>query len=327
LTGFFILLQNKLTTLIMKKTLLTLAVAFAFQFGIAQQTFSFETSEGFTLGNINTQNGWVTTATNEAGTTFVENQVISSEDASPNSGTNSFKLTTEGAFPGQENPVVGGFYTFTTPVARAGATFSFDFKIADDFEMEGNDYRFALTGVNNGTASVVALVQFNFTGLIRGVDNASQFVNFETGWVTGQWVNVRMELTATTVTYFVNNVQQGSYNLLTPVDITGMRMVHDNFGGFAYLDNLRVNNEPTASSETFTSKSFKHFVDANGLNFVSEYELGNVELFNTIGQSVASKNINANTGNINLNNLSSGVYIARVQATNGQSTSVKFTKN
>lgn len=311
----------------MKKTLLSVAFALAFNFGFAQQTISFETTEGFTLGNINTQVGWVTTATNEAGTTFVEGQVVSSDESS--NGTNSFKLTTESAFPGQENPVVGGFYTLGTPVAREGATVSFDFKITDDFNMEGNDYRFALSGADAaGDLFISALVQVRFNGNIAGVNNSSQFENFGPTWTTGQWFNIKMVFTGNQVAYYLNNTLQSTFNVLTEVvNFTSLRIVHDNFGGTAYIDNIRINDEPTASADSFNQNSFKHFVNENGLNISSELELSNVELFNTIGQSVSTHQLNATTGVINLNNLSSGVYVARIQTTNGQSTSVKFVKN
>ena len=306
----------------MKKTLLSLAFAFALNFSFAQQTISFENSEGFTLGNINTQNGWVTTATNAEGTTFIENQEISSEEASQ--GTNSFKLVTEDAFPSQQNPVIGGFYNFSSPVAREGAVVSFDFKITDGFNLDGNDYRFALTGPDDmGEIFNSAITQVRFNGNIAGV-NGTSFVNLGPTWTEGEWFNVKMEFSGNQVSYSINGVLLSSYNVITEVEnFTGLRIVHDNYGGTAFIDNIKINDE-TMSTDDFNLNSFKHFVDANGLNFVSEFEVSNITIYNNIGQLVASHKMNSTSGIVNLNNLSSGIYVSKIEISNGQTTTVKF---
>ena len=309
----------------MKKTLLSFAFAFVLNFSFAQQTISFENSEGFTLGNINAQNGWTSTTTNEEGTEFVENQVISSEEASQ--GTNSFKLVTEDAFPSQSGPVIGGFYTFPSPVAREGAVVSFDFKITDGFNFDGNDYRFALTGPNAlGVLSNSAITQIRFNGNIAGV-NGTAFANLGPTWTEGEWINVKMEFTGNQVAYSVNGTLLISYAVITPVDnFTGFRIVHDNYGGTAYFDNIRINDEDL-SSESFNVNSFKHFVNSDGFNFVSDSEISNIEFFNTIGQNVISQKLNSSTGVVSLNNLSSGIYLAIIETTDGQNKTVKFNKN
>lgn len=307
----------------MKKTLLSVAFALAVNLGFAQQTISFETSEGFTEGNINTQNGWTTTSTDAEGTTFVENQVVSSEEFS--NGSNSFKLTTEAAFPGQTNPVVGGFYTLASPVARQGATVSFDFKITDGFNLEGNDYRFALTGPDPADALfTAALVQIRFNGNIAGVDNASQFANLGPLWTENVWFNVKMEFAGNQVEYFVDGVSLATYNVLTEVDFTGFRIVHDNYGGTAYIDNIKINDEVLSNESVFSSN---YEVYPNPATDVINVNAGNLQI-NAIqitdlnGRIV--KNITTETltsVQVDIQDLNAGLYMMSVFTNEGVGTS------
>lgn len=303
----------------MKKTLLTLCLGMFALVGNAQ-TISFESGENFTLGDIHSQNGWTTTGCGEG--CNIENQVITDDDASD--GTFSFKLTTESAFPGQQNPVVGGFYAFTSPVTRVGTSISFDFKVADDFDGDGNDYRFGVSGVDGeGAGFFIALVQFRYTGEIAVV-NGGAFANLTAGWEEGAWVNIRLEFTESSIAYYVNDVLDATYPVMTAIDITGMRIVHDNYGGEALIDNIVITNDPL-STPNFEKNTFKHFVDANGLNLSADALISNVAIYNVSGQQLINQRLNATTGTINTNGLSNGVYLAQVEI-EGVTTTVKFIK-
>ena len=50
----------------------------------------------------------------------------------------------------------------------------------------------------------------------------------------------------------------------------------------------------------------------DNLNIGYKETVKNVEIYNLLGQMVASKNINANEGNIDLSALASGNYLAKV---------------
>ena len=88
----------------------------------AQQNTSFESSEGFTLGDINGQNGWQSTV--DGAGIFPSTQTISNEVASV--GTNSLRLQKDPAYGTNLNAFMGAIYNFPTPVSTANMTFSAD---------------------------------------------------------------------------------------------------------------------------------------------------------------------------------------------------------
>lgn len=71
------------------KYLLILSLVSSFAF--AQQTISFEPSEGYTAGDINGQNGWEVTLNNDEAP--INNQTISTEKAFE--GTQSLKISVD----------------------------------------------------------------------------------------------------------------------------------------------------------------------------------------------------------------------------------------
>src|SRR5690554_4639540 len=78
----------------------------------AQETISFEASEGYSLGDINGQNGWTVTGISEG--VYSTTQVVSNEQSSD--GTSSFKIAATPEAGGQSSHNVGGFYNFE-PIA------------------------------------------------------------------------------------------------------------------------------------------------------------------------------------------------------------------
>ena len=80
---------------IMKK-LYIFAISLISISSFAQQTISFEASEGYTAGNINGQQGWVTTNNGATPPVYLTSQLVSVEMASR--GSNSFKITTDAAY-------------------------------------------------------------------------------------------------------------------------------------------------------------------------------------------------------------------------------------
>ncbi len=163
----------------MKKITFVLFTFLAFQLGNTQQTISFEASEGFSVGDINGQNGWVVTGCGEG--CFIENQSVSNDFASD--GTNALKVSVDPAF-GPQNLVMGGFYEFAAPVEYETAIVSYDIYITGHVQGDDSDFRFGVTGEDGlGGLFFTFLIDFNFQGNIRVVNDAGTFVNI------GTWVN------------------------------------------------------------------------------------------------------------------------------------------
>ncbi|WP_179354252.1 T9SS type A sorting domain-containing protein [Winogradskyella vidalii] len=295
----------------------------------AQETISFESTEGYTLGDINTQNGWVSTGDGAGG--FVTNQVVSDEQASD--GSYSLKITTESAFGGQESPIVGGFYDYSTPVSYVDAVFSTDLYIDTFDSSTTSDYMLGFINLTDGV--FITYINFSYTGDINILadDGAGTVILDDTltDWTPLTWFNVRMELTTGgAVEIFIDNVSIYTGTVATPdADIEHVRFVHDNFAGFAYLDNFRTNDEPTASVNEFDSSSLTHYYDKNSETFnleSSNSPITNIEIYSIQGKRVISQPLSNTTESINTASLADGVYLAKVTI-DGNSETIKFIKN
>lgn len=308
----------------MKKITLLLAF-FVITTISAQQTISFESSESYTLGDINGQNGWYSTGDGTGG--FVENQIISDEMSSD--GSQSLKVTVESAFPSQQSPVVGGFYDYASPVDHTDATISFDIYMQEDQTATSqNNYRFGISGEGldeNGQPAqfFITIIDFNFQNNIRLVDNDGYFVDAAT-WDYDTWYNFRIELSNGQAEFFLDDSSIGMYNLLTETDITGARIVHDNYGGNAYFDNFRTNDEELSNNK-FKDIALDYFVNNNTLTINTENAIDQIEIYNMLGQSVKTLQPAQNSANVDLGDLNSGMFISKVTI-EGKTQTFKFVK-
>lgn len=78
--------------------------------------------------------------------------------------------------------------------------------------------------------------------------------------------------------------------------------------------------------EDFQMGTFTHFIQNNQLFLESGSQIGQVSIFNLLGQEVVASNLNATAGNIDLGSLTAGVYIAKANV-NGQTKTFKFSMN
>ena len=87
-----------------------------------------------------------------------------------------------------------------------------------------------------------------------------------------------------------------------------------------------VAGDNALSLEDNTIDGFSSYVDANNiLQLDARVPLNNISIFNVTGQEVVSKSLSNNSESIDINALSTGVYIARV-AVAGTETTIKFVK-
>jgi|SRR5690554_3688004 len=317
----------------MKKILLSAAFLFATFTGANAQQISFEASEGYTTGDINGQNGWTVTPTSE--TTFIENQVITTELAS--NGSQSLKIVTETAFQGQNSPVIGAFKTLDTPITDAQYTFSFDINIS---ELGGADFAFfALSeGLNDEgqtTYFFVNRVLFNYEANLNTLDvndtgdglvvvSAPDFT-----WAPTTWYNLRIEgdNDTETIEYYIDDVLVYTGSTYRDTAITDIRFVNDNWGGFAYIDNFKINDE-TASVKDVISSSFSIYPNPakDIINISNSADVvGNVTITDMNGRVVKNVTLGENEGQINIADLSQGVYILNA-VSNGKSVTEKIIK-
>ncbi|MCK7590311.1 T9SS type A sorting domain-containing protein [Subsaxibacter sp. CAU 1640] len=310
----------------MKKITLLFLIIIVFETGFAQQTISFEGSEGYYNGDINGQNGWVVTGDGSGG--FVVNQVVTSDGATD--GTNSLKIANDNRFGWQSNgPIIGGFYNYSSPIPYQNAVISGDIYI-DDVTGDSSDYRFGTVSTTAGYYT--SIIQFVYTGEVAALvgDTFVDVTGFT--WAVQTWYNIRIEIGTTNITYYIDDavVATGALGPNQANNIEQVRFLHDNYTdtGFAYLDNFRTNDEPTAGVNEFLPNVFNHSynTDTDVLTLKSSnLSFNNIEVYNLLGQSVMIRELSQTIEDVNLSSLQDGIYVANILI-DGQFQTIKFLK-
>ena len=118
--------------------------------------------------------------------------------------------------------------------------------------------------------------------------------------------------------------------LIDPADLFGegatfwmpvSELTEEEFNTYAW----RLTSYDILGVEDFETNSFKHLVKNNQLVITSDSEIADVAIYNSLGQKVASQLVNSTDANINLSNLSSGVYFTQANV-NGEMKTFKFAK-
>ncbi|MDG4949518.1 T9SS type A sorting domain-containing protein [Weeksellaceae bacterium KMM 9724] len=308
----------------MKKVLLSLLVAGTGL--LSAQTFSFEQSEGFFPGNINGQvENWYATPDGAGG--FIEGQLVTDELASD--GSQSFYNPHMDVYPIQEDgPIIGAMYDFPEVIPFAsGFTLSYDFYGTEWNAQNSSDFMFGLADIAAGFYITQIYFSYDGTVLFTGLDEMGQGqVHPTTGtWTTNTWHNIRLEYDGLSMSLYLDNelISSGA-----PFDggsnLDHIRLVHDNYGGDAYFDNIRIND--TASTNDIASTKSVSAVYPNPAKDVVNIKLANdfnaaktlVTVTNVSGKKVASFD---SVNKVNVANLPAGVYILTI--TDGTKTETK----
>ncbi len=285
----------------------------------AQQTISFEASEGFTLGTIHEQNGWEVT---EGSDGFVTNQVITDETASE--GTFSFKNANEPSFGDQFFPIFGAVKTFDTPADFNNFTISYDVKANIKL---GADFEFTLYAIDAEEEFVpvagIGIENRGFIYMIKDINYGFEYAATE--WVLNEWTNIKIEVTATDIKYYVNNNLQGTFPNTTSLNILGFNMLHNNYGGDAFYDNFQITTGSLSTSD-FAKQNLALYPNpaTNAVSINSESDITNVEIFTLNGQKVLESN---QPSNIDISVLSKGMYLLKATDDSGNINTSKLLKN
>ena len=91
------------------------------------------------------------------------------------------------------------------------------------------------------------------------------------------------------------------------------------------IDNVSVTSN-TMSNEEFTLENIDYTFNQESsiLRVNSEELLSEIEIHNLLGQQVLFENLNSNSINLDLSNLSSGVYIVNVEGNNSKTKTFKL---
>ena len=91
------------------------------------------------------------------------------------------------------------------------------------------------------------------------------------------------------------------------------------------IDNVSVTSS-TMSNEDFTLENINYTfnLESKMLNVNSQEILSNIEIYNVLGQQVLIENLDKSSINLDLSNLSSGVYIVNVEGNNSKTKTFKL---
>lgn len=313
----------------MIKRLLFSVTAFAMlSFGAtAQEVISFEASEGYSLGPINGQNGWIG---------LIFNQTITDEMSTD--GGYSLKIDQETEVQPQNSTIVGGRKILDDEISDDQYGFSFDINISalgesnygfQTFSIITNEddedlwyYVNWIVFFNNGTVSVMDENDIGDEELTTVADY---------NWSPESWINVKIEgdNEAGTVDYYINEVLVHTASVLTDTPINVIGFGHHNDGGYAYIDNFQITRGPN-STQNFNKLGLEVYPNPsnNLINITSpEQNIESITVTDLNGRIVKSTELN-NTAKaiIDLSDLSDGVYMLNISANNHIATQ-KIIKN
>ncbi|WP_115462238.1 T9SS type A sorting domain-containing protein [Winogradskyella aurantiaca] len=309
----------------MKKITLLLFYLIALT-GFSQDLISFETGEGYVLGDINGQDNWTVSA---SGPNFIANQEITDADATD--GIYSLRLAQDPAFGGQVTRNTGAFYPLDAPLDASTAIISFDINITSfsstifevGFDNTNENATITSIAINiDGSVNVYANTQADGNGSIVFEDTNEDLV-------ANTWYNIRLEINGSAIEVFIDDASVYTGFVGTPnVDILRAVCVHDNQGGSFLFDNFRINNEVLSVDDVKANTyDFRYVSNTKELLLNSpSVPLENLAVYNMLGQQVFGSRLSGNSEQLSVYNLPNGIYVAQITM-GGQTETFKFVKN
>lgn len=299
----------------MKKILLFLSTALLLSNGAqAQNSISFEASEGYTLGSIENQNGWLLYDPSE-GETYTPEVIVSDQRATH--GNRSFRITAQNIL-----DYVGGFY-FTQPVQE-------NFSISMDVYVEST-----FTGLDNGSEILLDLVDENLVSLAQfnfGFDNT--IYGGTNGWLSeiegltyenDRWYTIRydVDFDAQVFRLYLNDTFIYEEAFETGTQLAALDFYMFDMGTSLNVDNIQI--QPLANLGTAETKKSMISIYPNPVIDVIQIKtneaLQSAEIYDLTGRLIQS----TTASSIPVQNLQSGAYVLKIK-TNQSTTSKKFIK-
>ncbi|MCX8523750.1 T9SS type A sorting domain-containing protein [Chryseobacterium formosus] len=296
----------------MRKNLFTL-MAFmsfgAFFIKAQMQKISFESTEGYTVGNLGGQQGW----TVWGGLPAANAQVVNSN---PTDGTRSFNMIS--------NETVQDFCgiekNITSLVTSGDVEISFDYSFSD---LEFSDYEIAI--YNNALISdYTAAFRIDYLTGVLSYRNATGFVDGPV-LTENQWYNLKIVIKQSTNTlqYFLNGTQIFSGTLGTNKNVQVIDFVYDDFGSGFRADNIQINNLAVLlTAEVGKKESIEIYPNptAEKLNIETDGNINSIAIFDAKGGLI--KNFQeggiSNGKILNVSDLVTGVYMIKVKTSTSE---------
>ena len=298
----------------MKKILFSLVLTSLGVLSVHAQTskISFETTEGYTVGNLGGQLGW----TAWGGVPITNPKVV---NANATDGVNSFTMSSDGDVLSS----CGIEKNISSLVTGDDVEISFDYRFDG---LDGSDYEIAVYNDN---------VDYYYTAALR-IDYESGTLGYRTAtaFVDGpvlspnQWYNIKIGIKKSTNTlqYSLNGTQIYSGTLGTYKNAQIIDFVYDDFGTGFKVDNILVSNLSNLSASEVAKKEIVTVSPnpvTDRLNIAAEGNIISVSVFDVKGSLV--KTISNPDKTIDVSELSTGNYLLKVK-TDKSEFSKKFIK-
>lgn len=287
----------------------------------AQQTISFEASEGYTVGNINGQNGWEVTLNNDDES--INNQNVSGEMASE--GLQSLKISVDEAEDFGWFPIFGAATMFDRTYDYTKTTVEYDVYIT---ELDGSTFEFGTFGIANTDEFMpVAIYSFNYTGNLEVVNSEDyDYENADFTWEANKWYKLKTVSNQSAIEFYIDGNLVHTMPNFSKTNIVGVNFVHDNFGGSAYIDNIKINDELLAVNDLQKTniKLYPNPVkDILKINLSDQEKIAEISIYNAAGQQLKTV---SKQSEINVENLPKGIYMIDVKTDSNQRYQSKFIK-
>jgi hypothetical protein len=304
----------------MKKTLLILITIFSLSTK-AQDLISFETSEGYSLTEIEgqgpTDNVWELF---NSGSGPMDGTLATVSNNIAATGSNSLRFDSDFSewnyYAGVFSPVFVGY----------GDEFIVRHSFYPDSDAD-SDYVFTIYGFDGTSSFLVSYARFNYLGNIQFADGV--LINNVGTYSAGEWYDIQVERTSSDIILKVNGTTLVSYPAF---DSGSMLAVYlgfrfDNYGSGFSIDDITV--EGTASSASFDMNRVSIYPNpANEfLNITGEdgLTINSISIVDLNGRTVKEVQLNVSNSQINVSDLSSGAYLINLNTSEGKAVK-KFIK-
>lgn len=284
----------------------------------AQEHISFEDSEGYTLGNIDGQQGWTTTSL--GGGQNSELQVVT--DQVSKVGDRSLKITHDPAAMSQPFPVMGAYRLLDTPLDKNNFSITYSANIEN--APGANSSIFALECGSRAEEKLVLEIYFSYDGKILILENIdTEFRVTEIGtWQEDIWYDITVSGNAEGVEYSLNGELKYTGALLYNID--ELRFAHDNYSGSAFFDEITIQHS-TLNITDVAVAMFKIYPNPTKdiLNLEGADNILDYAIYDLTGKQLKATQTPNN--NVDVSHLSQGVYLIQLNTENG-TVSKKFIK-
>lgn len=160
-----------------------------------------------------------------------------------------------------------------------------------------------------------------FQTIIQGFDTNSDFTGNSLHnvipTVTGQWLSLDIPI----------SVFNGEVNVRDNIGQMQLAMAGPAFGP-TYIDNVYFHKNTVLSTDDFSVTDFKVYPNPTkgNWNIKSNTEISTVTVYDILGKQITTLAPNATDVEISTDNITSGIYFARIDGINGSSKTVKLIK-